>query len=260
MDARDRSGAVRPVSLPFAVALFGVPGLVIYAATHFLVPELVDRGVALIHAWTAAVVIPTVLNAAFVLTYYHRTERPGFAEFVRRFRLERPPRRIFRIVPIAAVVIVIGNEALAWTVPILSDVGWLAPPDVVPEIFADVYETLGADGGTFMGEEIGAGSWWLVPYWLVFWVGCAVVGEEIVWRGYVLPAHEVRFGRFAWVINGALWNIPFHLYTAHNFFSDMPLYFLLPLLAYRMKNTWYAIGVHSLLVSLALVIYVAGVL
>lgn len=74
------------------------------------------------------------------------------------------------------------------------------------------------------------------------------------------PGTRGAVRRLAWVINGALWNIPFHLYTAHNFFSDMPLYFLLPLLAFRLKNTWYAIGVHSMLVSIALVIYVAGLL
>ena len=50
------------------------------------------------------------------------------------------------------------------------------------------------------------------------------------------------------------------LYTVHNFFSDMPLYFLLPLVVYWRKNTWYGITIHSLLVSLALIVLVPGLM
>jgi len=30
------------------------------------------------------------------------------------------------------------------------------------------------------------------------------VGEEILWRGYILPRQEVNFGGYAWIINGLL--------------------------------------------------------
>ena len=86
----------------------------------------------------------------------------------------------------------------------------------------------------------------------------AVIGEEIVWRGYVLPGQEVQFGRYAWLINGLLWNLPFHLYTIHNVISDMPLFFILPFLVQLQKNTWLGIAIHAFLVSLALIILVPG--
>jgi len=250
------------VSLPFAIALFGAPGLAIYLAVHYLVPEMVESGVPLVFAWTAAVVGPTVANAVFVLVYYFMTERPSFQQFLIRFRLERPGKKFFWLVPATVVAIVIGNELLAWTVPVLSSVDVLSPPAVVPEIFADVYESLdnGLANTTFMGEVVTPEKSWLIPFWIFFWMFLAVFGEEIVWRGYILPAHEAQYGRGAWIINAVLWNIPFHLYTMHNFFSDMPLYFLLPYLVYRQKNTWFGIAVHALLVSLALIILVPGLL
>ncbi len=255
-----RGVPIRPVRWWFAIALFGVPGVAIYLATYLAVPGMVDRGIPLVFAWTIAVVGPTLANAVFVLIYYSVTERPSWRQFVGRFRLYRPGWALAWLAPAAVVVIAIANDLLAWTVPILSSVDFLAPPEIVPEIFGDVYETLSAEDSTFMGEIVTPDKWWLVPFWLFAWVFLAVVGEEIVWRGYVLPAHELQYGKWAWVINGTLWNVPFHLYTIHNFFSDMPLYFLLPLVVYWRKNTWYGITIHSLLVSLALIILVPGLM
>ncbi|PYY12127.1 MAG: hypothetical protein DMG69_02250 [Acidobacteria bacterium] len=55
------------------------------------------------------------------------------------------------------------------------------------------------------------GAWWiLIPYvlWmLVFNIG----GEELWWRGYVLPRQELAFGMITWVVHGLLWSV-FHLF------------------------------------------------
>lgn len=149
---------IKPVPLWFAIALFGVPGVVIYLATHLAVPAMVDRGIPLVFAWIIAVVGPNVANAVFVLTYYWQTERPSWHEFVGRFRLYRPCWTLAWLAPAAVVVIALGNDLLAWTVPILSNVDFLAPPELVPEIFGDVYETLSAEDTTFMGEIVTPGS------------------------------------------------------------------------------------------------------
>ncbi len=253
---------IKPVSLWQALLIFGIPGIVIYLGVHYLVPIMVNNEVPLVFAWTLAVAGPTVINAVIVLTYYFSTQRPTIQQFVRRFRLNAPSRNIIWQVPLTAIAIVILTELLAWTVPYLSQVSMLAPPTIIPEIFANVFESL--DGGlttaTFMGKEVSPEQWWLVPFWLFFWVTLAVVGEEIVWRGYILPGQEVLYGKYAWLVNGLLWNIPFHLYTLHNFFSDIPLYLLLPFVVYRTRNTWVGIGVHALLVSLALIILIPGLI
>lgn len=258
----NQATGVRKVSLLFAFMLFGVPGAAIYLGVHYLVPTLIQNGVSLVFAWTFAVVGPTVANAVFVLTYYYFTERPSLQQFAIRFRLTRPDRRIWWLVPLTGLAIVAGNELLAWTVPLLASIDILAPPLIIPEIFANVYESLnqGMANTTFMGEVVTPQKLWLVPFWLFFWVFLAVCGEEIVWRGYIMPAHEAQFGQAAWIINALLWNLPFHLYTIHNAVSDLPLFFLLPFLVYKQKNTWFGIAVHALLVSLALFILIPGLM
>ena len=254
--------SVKPVPLWQALLIFGLPGIAIYLGVHDLVPMMVRHSIPLVFAWTLAVVAPTVLNASIVVGLYLIQEKPTYAEFVRRFRLQRPPWHLVWWILLVVISIALLNDLLAWTVPYLSRVALLAPPAIVPEIFADVYGSLdqGLANLTFMGETLSPGKVWLVPFWLFFWVILALLGEELVWRGYVLPGQEALYGNYAWLVNGLLWNIPFHLYTMHNFFSDMPLYFLLPSLVQRFKNTWLGIAVHALLVSLALIILVPGLL
>lgn len=254
--------SVEPVPLWQALLIFGIPGLAIYLGVHYLVPVMVNSGIPLLFAWTLAVVGPTVLNAVIVLAYYFRTKKPTRQQFVDRFRLGRPSKHIIWQVPLTGLIILILNDLMAWTIPYLSQISSLAPPEIIPEIFADVYETLDQTSAnpTFMGESLSPEKWWLVPFWLFFWVTLAILGEEIAWRGYVLPGQELLYGKYAWVVNGLLWNIPFHLYTVHTSFSDMPLYFLLPFMVQRTQNTWFGIGVHALLLSLAFIILVPGLM
>ena len=76
---------------------------------------------------------------------------------------------------------------------------------VTPEIFEDPYAAMEAGAGAdFMGVPLSPSAWWLIPFWVVVWVGIAVIGEEVVWRGYPLPKQEEAFGRWAWLINGLL--------------------------------------------------------
>jgi membrane protease YdiL (CAAX protease family) len=71
-----------------------------------------------------------------------------------------------------------------------------------------------------------------------------VLGEEIIWRGYLLPRMEQTHGRAAWLINGLLWNGLCHLYTLYNLCTDLPFMLLIPFLAQRTQSTWTAVILH----------------
>ena len=252
---------IQPIAFWKQLLIFGLPGLTIYLSVHHLVLVMTQAGIDLIFSWTLAVVGPTFLNAVIILGIYFYTHRPSWSLFKRRFRLHKPKKAFIWQVPLTAVVIVILNELFVWTIPLLKNIPLLSPPELIPEIFSDVYETIkNSENTTFMGETVSPVKWWLLPFWIIFWVFIAVFGEEIVWRGFVLPRQEKNYGRWAWLINGLLWNIPFHLYTMHNFFSDMPLYLLLPFLVQKTQNSWFGIAVHALLVSLALILLIPGII
>jgi len=169
-------------------------------------------------------------------------------------------RRNWLLIPIAIPLILVLNFVLAPTIPILQRIPLFAPAPVAPELFTNAYEEVASSGAnvTFMGVPLEPQNWWLIPYWTIW--GVAALAEEIVWRGYALPRQELTHGRWAWMVNGLLWNIPFHAYVAFNLFSDMPMYLIVPFLAQWRKSTWLSLLIHLLMLSLAYAIIIPGVL
>jgi membrane protease YdiL (CAAX protease family) len=251
--------AVKPIPLWQSFLIFGVPGALIFFGVHYLVPLMTQAGVPLIFAWSACVLVPIMGNAVVIIAIYVKREKPDWATFVRRFRLQKLERKYWMLVPALFVLIVLLNESLAWTIPQLSELPGFAPAASAPEIFRDPYESLSSGTPTFMDVPLRAANWWLFPFWLI-WVVAGVLGEELVWRGYVLPRQEATYGKWAWLVNGMLWNLPFHWYTISNCFSDMPFYLILPFCVQRIKNTWFAMIIHAMMISMAYVIMVAGMM
>jgi membrane protease YdiL (CAAX protease family) len=45
---------------------------------------------------------------------------------------------------------------------------------------------------------------WVFAAWIPLFIS-NVVGEELCWRGYVLPRQEAALGSVAWLLNGTMW-------------------------------------------------------
>jgi membrane protease YdiL (CAAX protease family) len=98
----------------------------------------------------------------------------------------------------------------------------------------------------FMGIPL-HGAWWILFYYafviLVFNIG----GEELWWRGYVLPRQELSFGRATWIVHGILWSL-FHLFMQPTLWDTVRMAITgvaLAFVAQRTKNTWPGIVGHS---------------
>ncbi len=98
----------------------------------------------------------------------------------------------------------------------------------------------------FMGISL-HGAWWILFYYafviLVFNIG----GEELWWRGYVLPRQELAFGRATWVIHGILWSV-FHLFMQPTLWDTVRMAVTgvaLAFVAQRTQSTWPGIVGHS---------------
>jgi membrane protease YdiL (CAAX protease family) len=59
----------------------------------------------------------------------------------------------------------------------------------------------------FMGIAL-HGAWWILVYYAVVILVCNIGGEELWWRGYVLPRQELAFGRATWVPRDSLVALP----------------------------------------------------
>ena len=78
---------------------------------------------------------------------------------------------------------------------------------------------------------------------LVFNIG----GEELWWRGYVLPRQELAFGRITWVVHGLLWSV-FHLFMQPSLWDAVRMEIsgvALSFVAQRTKSTWPGVVGHG---------------
>ncbi len=98
----------------------------------------------------------------------------------------------------------------------------------------------------FMGLSL-QGAWWIPLYYAVVMLVCNIGGEELWWRGYVLPRQELAFGRSAWVVHGIFWSM-FHLFMQPTLWDTVRMAITgvaLSFVAQRTKSTWPGIVGHS---------------
>src|SRR5215204_3562897 len=120
------------------------------------------------------------------------------------------------------------------------------------------------DFGDFLGSERGAaffsGAWGWFALVVVFVVFNTVLGEELLFRGLLLPRMRAVFGRRDWVANGAL----FTLYHLHMPWRILPTLvegiFLEAYPARRFQSAWMGIVVHSVQSVFVLAVVLALVL
>ncbi len=88
------------------------------------------------------------------------------------------------------------------------------------------------------------GAWWLVGVALISCLFNYLLGEELLFRGVLLPKMQGVFGRWDWVANSAL----FALYHLHR--PTMMLGFIVGGLAWtlpvkRFRSMWFAVILHG---------------
>jgi membrane protease YdiL (CAAX protease family) len=141
-----------------------------------------------------------------------------------------------------------------WLIPvmILSAAWDIAMVPIVQKLWLSLFPFLAEPAGYGMGTVLGsqetldrlAGAWWFFGLFVVLSVFNVFLGEELLFRGVLLPKMEGVFGPWSWVANGVLFAC-YHVHQpwviAENLVSG-------PILAYpswRFRSTWMAVIVHS---------------
>jgi membrane protease YdiL (CAAX protease family) len=130
---------------------------------------------------------------------------------------------------------------------------WLVVPVLMLAFFAaDFVPSLphdaGRDFGAFLNSDAApallARSWGWFAVLVVLWVFNTVLGEELLFRGYLLPRMAGSFGRWDWLANGVL----FAWYHVHMWWA-MPRVlfdaFTLALPSRYYRSALIGIAVHS---------------
>jgi len=250
----DRQSNIRPLGVPATIVHWAIPAGGLYIAHYILVPSFVEQTgqpylVAYLMAWVTSMVL--FFMAALVA---YRVEGNPFEwkTFAARYRLRR-----------------MTSRDLVWTIGLLSfgiagyfglgfTARWLARWSLFAPhpVFAPEFGPGGAAAripGTFMGTAI-TGLGWVAVVYLFGWF-FNIAGEELWFRGYILPRQEKTFGKYAWIANGLMFTLN-HIWQPWNLLLILPGALAGAFAVQRRKNTSIQIISHGLANAIALVVII----
>lgn len=219
-----RDQTIKPLQLWGAILLFGIPALAVVAKYYYLIPLLIRRGMT--QQWAFFVVHFTFfigMIIAAIVGYRLEMRQHSWQDFLSRMRLRRMTGVDWNCMTGAiAAFAFLYFGGLAITNIALERIGWDHP-----EFGMITKTTL---------------DWVLFFILLIF----NVLGEELWWRGYILPRQELTHGNKAWIVQGILWAF-FHIYKWWEVPAMILPALVVPFMAQRRHSTTPGIVMHYLL-------------
>jgi membrane protease YdiL (CAAX protease family) len=237
--------SLQPLGIAGSLILFGLPAAITFVAFHGLRPWLEQLGYDELTSFLAALGMPLALLFFAALVAYRKVEgRPlNWQAFAERMRL---PRLRWRDVLWGLAIFLIGGMGiglLSGLVLVLIQKGWMPIPNHLPAL-ADPQVTVTRDVLAKSAGGIIHARWDIaILYLVIFFFN--VVGEELWWRGYILPRQELVFGRKTWLVHGVLWAC-FHVFKWWDILPLLPMCLITSYCAQWTRSTWGGLIGHVL--------------
>jgi CAAX protease family protein len=134
----------------------------------------------------------------------------------------------------------VGGRVWWWLIPFILIFAIEAALVIPGPSVRDFGDYLSSD----RGEAFFSGAWGWFAVVVVLVVFNTVLGEELLWRGLLLPRMKNAFGRWDWVANGALFAL-YHLHQPWSIPTSLVDIFALAYPSRRFQSAWMGIIVHS---------------
>lgn len=237
---------LNPLSIGRALLYFGLPALLVRLMLYQGMPLLLSIGLNEFEATVVALMLPLALLFALAIAFTAREIGvSNWSALARRWRLKRMNCQAWLWTIGGLAVTILGAGLLMSTTTLLINAfPAIAPPETFPTLLDPRIEFSPAIFESLIGAPL-LGNWGIVAlYATLFFFNIA--GEELWWRGYILPRQELVHGRWTWLIHGLLW-LGFHLpFYPWAIFSLLPGCLAMSYVAQRTQNAWPAIIIHSI--------------
>jgi membrane protease YdiL (CAAX protease family) len=245
---------LKPLPLWKSILLFACTSAPIYLGVYFLIPVLQNRGLSFLAAYLISFYPVFVVMFLLALLLYSKEGNPlTWKAFAGRYRLLPVRGRSWLWVAALILFGLAATVGLSFTGKWLASFPWFAPPAFFPSELNPLKEAV---PGAFMGTPV-HGQWGYAPAYLLGWA-FNILGEEFLWRGYMLPRQEISYGKGAWVVHGLLW-AGWHVFWKWNLLSLLPVTLAIAFAAQKTKNTSIVIIAHgmvNLIPLMALIFYI----
>lgn len=234
---------VKPLSGAKSILYFLIPALLFRLSIYNLQPLLLRNGITPFWAFLISFGIPLalLLTATFILI----NNENSIQSWKHRLRL-RPltvKQLLFCLLVFIAGFVLTG--LLAPTAKWIASITTFSPPSFLPDVVNPLKAADSLTMREFMGVPI-KGNFWIIALYALFLFFLNIGGEELYFRGYVLPRMEAGMGKKAWWIHGLLWSA-FHLpIYPWSLFYLLPTTLSVSFAAYKLQNTVASYIVHAL--------------
>jgi len=236
------------MGLGLSIVLFGIPSVVFFLITRVLIPYFRENSSThpiLVWFISGGLFLFIPLFVLTLILYKSDKYDLDMKTLIMRFRLTELHRQdwIWSLCAFLLILILMGVIMGLWK--LLSLHLGLMPLDTTAPFL---------QFNPLRGAEV-----LFLLVWIPFFF-FNIVGEELLWRGYILPRQELTFGRYAWFINGILWTF-FHLFFGlHLLILLLPSLFIIPYVVYRRQKTLIGIIIHALLNGPSFILVSLGIL
>lgn len=214
--------------LPSALIFIGA-AILLYLASHFLIPFLASvTGQEMILFWF--IVAGLIVFTPLILLAFHMLRNEGYRIFDNdTWRVRMRFRKLTR-------------RDMIWSFSGLVLTGLCSA--LILEGVTLIWGEFDHSPVFMSFEPLTKGRYWLLLVWLPYWV-LNIMGEEIIWRGVILPRQELSFGRYAWLIHGLGWSLFHFAFGWQLVLSLLPLMFFQSYIVQRTGNSWVGVIMHG---------------
>jgi membrane protease YdiL (CAAX protease family) len=232
-----------PIGLGRSLLFFGLPSLVAFFCFYVIMPTLIDAGGLPFYAHSIAVIIPMAgLLLAALLTYHLEGNPWTWPALVARFRWRRMDGWAWLwtlgVWVLQLAVWFVLHKLSAWFIT----AGVMPIPQNLPAFIDPQSAVTGAEYDEAAGGLQGN---WVFVFTSLAVLLFNILGEKMGWRGYILPRHELAFGRWTWLVHGLMWT-GFHAFKWWDLLSLLPLCLGLSYMVCRLRNNTPGLVMHTL--------------
>jgi membrane protease YdiL (CAAX protease family) len=246
-----------PLSFWPSLLLTALPAGLVAFSFYVFRPFLENAGYSPLVSFLASILVATSLLFAGALIGYQRVEnRPlDRSAFSQRMRFPSlTPKMALQGLGLF-LVIMVGYGLFSRLGLTLVQAGLIPVPPAIPAL-ADPHVSLTRTVLDQMAGGSIAGNWDVVLLYLVTFF-FNIAGEELWWRGYLLPRQELAFGKSTWLLHGLLWTA-FHAFKWWDMIGLLPVCLAISFSAQRLRNNWPALITHALFNGMSLLAVIAG--
>jgi len=239
MKTENTRSSLRPIGWVESIAIFGFFSILLWLAIYGGIDWLRHTfGLPIMISWfisgTLIALLPMIVYTIFMVRREGAISLRDFAEHLRIKRL----KGIDFNWAIGGLIAVAVSSGLLFGIARVIDPTFLPTPP-------------------FM--EVPSGNLlWIFLGWIPLFV-CNILGEELLWRGYVLPRQELVFGKSAWLVNAILWLLYHWSINLPTMVLILPTTLIVPWIVQRRQNTWVGILIHGIFNGMGFIATVTGI-